>query len=68
MPIIYAVVARGPVILCEASVQTGNYVQVVNHILEKVEDGANTKMTFVYDRYVSMMAHNGSLLTGIHTM
>ncbi|TPX47475.1 hypothetical protein SeMB42_g03289 [Synchytrium endobioticum] len=62
MPIIYSVVARGPVILAEASTQTGNYVQVVNHILEKVEEGSNNKMTFVYDRYLFHYLHRDNVI------
>ncbi|TPX37730.1 hypothetical protein SmJEL517_g00480 [Synchytrium microbalum] len=53
MPIIYGLVARGSVLLAEHCASTGNYQTVVTHILEKIpDDGQNSKMTYVYDRYL----------------
>lgn len=49
--IIYALVARGPVILAEHSTTTGNFQQVTQAILDKIPPN-NSKLTYVYDRYL----------------
>ncbi|KAJ3156694.1 Vesicle-associated membrane protein [Geranomyces michiganensis] len=51
MPIIYALVARRAIILAEHATTTGNFQQVTQHILERLPEG-DSKMTFVYDRYL----------------
>ncbi|TPX63015.1 hypothetical protein PhCBS80983_g00069 [Powellomyces hirtus] len=51
MPIIYALVARRAIILAEHASTTGNFQQVTQHILERLPEG-DSKMTFVYDRYL----------------
>jgi vesicle-associated membrane protein 7 len=50
MPIIYALVAKGPMILAEYTPNTGNFAQVTKKILEKIkpEEG---RMTFLYDQH-----------------
>ncbi|KAJ3011428.1 Vesicle-associated membrane protein [Thoreauomyces humboldtii] len=58
MPIIYALVARRAIILAEHASTTGNFQQVTQHILERLPEG-DSKMTFVYDRYLfHYVTHN----------
>ncbi|KAJ1935445.1 hypothetical protein FBU59_005384 [Linderina macrospora] len=49
--IIYALVARGPVILAEHSNTTGNFQQITQVILDKIPPN-DSKLTYVYDRYL----------------
>jgi vesicle-associated membrane protein 7 len=51
MPIIYALVARGPTVLAEHASTTGNFAKVTQSILEKIP-ATNSKMSYVYDRCV----------------
>ncbi|CAO3569512.1 unnamed protein product [Mortierella alpina] len=50
MSIIYALVARGGLILAEYTNSSGNFTTVTEAILEKIPPN-NSKMTYVYDRY-----------------
>ncbi|KAJ2456245.1 hypothetical protein EV183_000172 [Coemansia sp. RSA 2336] len=49
--IVFALVARGPVVLAEHSATTGNFQQVTQAILEKIPPN-DSKLTYVYDRYL----------------
>lgn len=51
MPIIYAVVARGAVVLAEYTSSTGNFTQITQIILEKIPS-QDAKMSYIYDRCV----------------
>jgi len=51
MSLIYGLIARGPVILAEHTNSTGNFTQVTQAILEKIPPN-NSKLTYVYDRYL----------------
>ncbi|KAI7828870.1 vesicle-associated membrane protein [Gamsiella multidivaricata] len=51
MSIIYALVARGSVILTEYTNSSGNFTTVTEAILEKIPPN-NSKLTYVYDRYL----------------
>ncbi|KAF9355717.1 hypothetical protein BGX26_006226 [Mortierella sp. AD094] len=51
MSIIYALVARGNVILTEYTSSSGNFTTVTEAILEKIPPN-NSKLTYVYDRYL----------------
>ena len=53
MAIIYAVVARGTVVLAEFSAVTGNAGAVVRRILEKLSpETADERLCFSQDRYI----------------
>lgn len=52
MAILYAVVARGTVVLAEFSAVTGNTGAVARRILEKLPETADTRMCFSQDRYI----------------
>ncbi|KAK3836289.1 MAG: vesicle-associated membrane protein [Linnemannia gamsii] len=52
MSIIYALVARGTIILAEYTNSSGNFTTVTEAILEKIPPN-NSKLTYVYDRQVS---------------
>ncbi|KAJ2483898.1 hypothetical protein IWW56_000044 [Coemansia sp. RSA 2131] len=49
--IIYALVARGPIVLAEHSTTPTNFQQVTHAILEKIPPN-DSKLTYVYDRYL----------------
>ncbi|KAF9970606.1 Vesicle-associated membrane protein [Actinomortierella ambigua] len=51
MSIIYALVARGPIILAEYTNSSGNFLTVTEAILDKIPPN-NSKLTYVYDRYL----------------
>ncbi|RKP12125.1 vesicle-associated membrane protein [Piptocephalis cylindrospora] len=51
MSLIYALVARGPLILAEHSTSTGNFASVTQSILEKIPS-RDSRLTYVYDRYL----------------
>ncbi|KAG0296209.1 Vesicle-associated membrane protein [Linnemannia gamsii] len=51
MSIIYALVARGNLILAEYTNSSGNFTTVTEAILEKIPPN-NSKLTYVYDRYL----------------
>ncbi|KAF9111057.1 Vesicle-associated membrane protein [Mortierella sp. AM989] len=51
MSIIYALVAKGSVILAEYTNSSGNFTTVTEAILEKIPPN-NSKLTYVYDRYL----------------
>ncbi|KAL3610956.1 hypothetical protein D5086_001976 [Populus alba] len=52
MAIIYAVVARGTVVLSEFSAATGNTGAVARRILEKLPSEADSRLCFSQDRYI----------------
>ncbi|KAH8499331.1 hypothetical protein H0E87_018019 [Populus deltoides] len=52
MAIIYAVVARGTVVLSEFSAVTGNSGAVARRILEKLPSEADSRLCFSQDRYI----------------
>ncbi|KAJ1970559.1 hypothetical protein H4R35_005793 [Dimargaris xerosporica] len=51
MPILIALVARGPIVLAEHATETGGFTNVTQAILEKIPPN-NSKLTYVYDRYL----------------
>ncbi|KAF9399741.1 Vesicle-associated membrane protein [Podila epigama] len=51
MSIIYALIAKGTVILAEYTSSSGNFTTVTEAILEKIPAN-NSKLTYVYDRYL----------------
>ncbi|CAO3564257.1 unnamed protein product [Mortierella alpina] len=51
MSIIYALVARGSVILAEYTNSSGNFTTVTEAILAKIPPN-NSKLTYAYDRYL----------------
>ncbi|KAI8325964.1 synaptobrevin domain-containing protein [Martensiomyces pterosporus] len=59
--IIYALVARGPIILAEHSNTTGNFQQVTQAILEKIPPN-DSKLTYVYDRYLFHYISEGGIV------
>ena len=52
MAILYAVVARGTVILAEFSAVTGNTGAVARRILEKLPNEADSRLCFSQERYI----------------
>ena len=52
MAILYAVVARGTVVLAEFSEVTGNTGAVARRILEKLPEEADSRLCFSQDRYI----------------
>ncbi|KAF9541980.1 hypothetical protein EC957_002540 [Mortierella hygrophila] len=59
MSIIYALVARGTIILAEYTNSSGNFTTVTEAILEKIPPN-NSKLTYVYDRYLfHYICHDG---------
>jgi len=49
MPILYAVVARGTVVLAEYAAKTGNIDKVVKKLLEKIPS-SDGRMSYVFER------------------
>lgn len=52
MAILYALVARGTVLLAEFSAVTGNAGDVARRILEKLPAEADSRLCFSQDRYI----------------
>lgn len=52
MPLLYALVARGTIVLAEYSVAAGNASTVARRILEKLPPGADTRVSYTQDRHV----------------
>ncbi|XP_068663291.1 vesicle-associated membrane protein 714-like [Aristolochia californica] len=52
MAILYAVVARGTVVLSEFSAVTGNTGAVARRILEKLPSDSDSRVSFSQDRYI----------------
>ena len=52
MAILYALVARGTVVLSEFSAVTGNTGAVARRILEKLPAEADSRLSFSQDRYI----------------
>lgn len=52
MAIVYAVVARGTVVLAEFSAVSGNAGAVARRILEKLPPDAESRLCFAQDRYI----------------
>jgi vesicle-associated membrane protein 7 len=52
MPIIYSLVSRGPTVLAEYTGVSGNFAQVTRRILDRIPVVKNTKISYVYDRFV----------------
>lgn len=73
--ILYALVARGPVVLCEYSLVRGNAPLVALSLLEKWQNTSVGKASFVADRHVfHVMTEDGityvcmSNEVGLHAM
>lgn len=52
MPLIYSIVARESTILAEFSSAKGTFDQIARKILEKIPTQANSKMSYVYEKYI----------------
>eukprot|EP00026_Physarum_polycephalum_P012468 Phypoly_transcript_12779.p1 GENE.Phypoly_transcript_12779~~Phypoly_transcript_12779.p1 ORF type:complete len:275 (+),score=49.74 Phypoly_transcript_12779:171-995(+) len=52
MAIIYAVVARGSVVLAEHTDSQGNFVTVTQRILEKIPNDKDDMRSYLYDKYI----------------
>lgn len=52
MAIIYAVVARGSVVLAEHTDSQGNFITVTHRILEKIPNESDFMKSYKYDQYV----------------
>jgi hypothetical protein len=52
MAIVYALVARGTVVLAEFAAVTGNAGAVARRILEKLPHDAEARLCFAQDRYI----------------
>lgn len=52
MPIFYALVARGSIVLTEHTPRTGNFNTVTRVLLGKINASADAKMSYIYDDYV----------------
>jgi vesicle-associated membrane protein 7 len=51
MPIIYSLVGRGSIVLCEYSTNKGNFTQVARTIMQKVPQ-TNSKMSYIYEKLI----------------
>lgn len=61
MPLIYGLVARGSVVLCEHAITTGNFGAITQHILDKISPQQDSRMTYVYDKYLFHYMVRGGL-------
>ncbi|CAN1294478.1 Vesicle-associated membrane protein 714 [Linum perenne] len=61
MAIIYAVVARGTVVLAEFSAVTGNTGAVARRILEKLPADGDSRLCFSQDRYIFHILRSDAL-------
>ena len=52
MPITYSLIARGPVVLCEAYVQPGSFTVIARKILHKVPERVPEKKSYGYEGWV----------------
>jgi vesicle-associated membrane protein 7 len=52
MTILYALVARGTVVLAEFSAASGNASTISRRILEKLPPGGDTRVSYTQDRYI----------------
>ena len=52
MAIVYALVARGTVVLAEFAAVSGNAGAVARRILEKLPPDADSRLCFAQDRYI----------------
>ncbi|KAH7831244.1 vesicle-associated membrane protein 7H [Monocercomonoides exilis] len=50
MPVIYALIARGTVVLCDYATTTGNFPQISRTICQKIPQ-TNSKMSYIYEQY-----------------
>ena len=49
MPIFYALVARGTVVLAEHTGRSGNFPTVTRVLLGKISPTSDSKMSYIYD-------------------
>ncbi len=61
MAILYAVVARGTVVLAEFSAVTGNTGAVARRILEKLPAEADSRLCFSQDSYILRLLRSDGL-------
>jgi vesicle-associated membrane protein 7 len=52
MPIFYALVARGTIVLTEHTPRSGNFTTVTRVLLSKINPASDSKMSYIYDDYV----------------
>lgn len=62
MPIIYAVVARGPRVLCEYALSSGNFATIARKILEKLPEQREDRHSYEYDEHVFHVLVDGDLV------
>ena len=51
MPILYALIARGPIVLSEYTDATGNFELIARRILDKISPGQDQKRQYKHDAY-----------------
>ena len=61
MPILYALIARGPVVLAEYSEKTGNFPTVTRVLLGKIDDSADCRKSIKADEYTFHFVVEGGL-------
>ncbi len=52
MPVFYALVARGTIVLTEYTGRSGNFVTVTRMLLGKINPATDAKMSYIYDDFV----------------
>jgi len=52
MPVFYALIARGTVVLTEYTPRSGNFTTVTRVLLGKINPASDSKMSYIYDEYV----------------
>jgi vesicle-associated membrane protein 7 len=55
MSLIYAIVAKGGIILAEHANSSGNFTAITHAILEKINPQVESRLTYVYDRFVTIL-------------
>ena len=61
MPILYALIARGPVVLAEYSEKTGNFPTVTRVLLGKIDDSVDCRKSIKADEYTFHFVVEGGL-------
>ncbi|EGG17843.1 synaptobrevin domain-containing protein [Cavenderia fasciculata] len=61
MPLIYSLVARGSSVLAEFTNTTGNFTTITRRILDLIPPNTDTKMSYVYEKYIFHYLVNDSL-------
>jgi vesicle-associated membrane protein 7 len=62
MPILYALVSRGEIVLAEYTSKSGNFPTITRVLLGKIKSSANGKMSYIYDQYAFHYIVENSLI------